>query len=50
MEISNPILMNDSIAFTVDILLGSIPPSFVVSTFFIDALAGSFGLFGVIVS
>lgn len=50
MEISDPILLNDTIAFTADILLGTIPASFAVSTLFMDVVAGSFGLFGVIVS
>ena len=49
-EISNPILMNNTITFTANILLGTIPANFAVSTLFIDVLAGSFGLFGVIVS
>ena len=50
MEISNPVLMNETITFTADILQGSIPASFSVSTLLIDVVAGSFGLFGVIVS
>jgi len=44
------VLMNETITFTADILLGSIPACFSVSTLFMDVVAGSFGLFGVTVS